>query len=237
MAEYITAFSSSQKIAKDTMVFNFEKPSGFSYLAGQCVDVTILNPSFSDERGDTRSVTLVSAPKENKISIAMRMRDSAFKKNLSGLEVRDKIKIDGPYGSFTYNKAEFREPVFIAGGIGITPVISILKELGDNFFEKITLLYSNRDLESFAFLEELKSKALDNENFKFIPTITSQEVGGWYGLSGRIDGNFLKKHIKGLDKKVFYISGSVDFVVSIRKTLLDLGIFDENIRTDELAGY
>jgi ferredoxin-NADP reductase len=237
MSQYLTRFVSSKKIAKDTIFFTFEKPAGFSYLAGQCVDVTILKPKYEDDRGDTRSVTLVSAPKDLHIAIAMRMRDSAFKKNLNSLALGDNIKIDGPYGSFTYNKSEAWEPVFIAGGIGITPVISILSELGDNFFEKITLLYSNRDLESFAFLEELKSKAQDNENFKLVTTITSQKAHNWDGPSGRIDCAFLKRHVKGLDKKIFYISGSVDFVVGIRNLLLDMGIFDDNIRTDEMAGY
>jgi S1-C subfamily serine protease len=118
MSQYLTRFVSSKKIAKDTIFFTFEKPAGFSYLAGQCVDVTILKPKYEDDRGDTRSVTLVSAPKDLHIAIAMRMRDSAFKKNLNSLALGDNIKIDGPYGSFTYNKSEAWEPVFIAGGGG-----------------------------------------------------------------------------------------------------------------------
>ena len=86
----------SEEVAERTMAFHFTRPSGFEFRAGQSVDVTLIDPPETDAEGNTRAFSIVSPPFEDHLTIATRMRDSAFKRVLrqaaQGLEVR----VEGP---------------------------------------------------------------------------------------------------------------------------------------------
>src|SRR6185295_10899016 len=89
------------QIAEDTMAFYFEKPEGFVYKAGQFADYTLVDPAETDTEGNIRGFSLASAPYENFLMFATRMRDTAFKRVLKRIKPGAEIMLDGPYGSFT----------------------------------------------------------------------------------------------------------------------------------------
>lgn len=76
-----------QEIAEGAMAFHFEKPSGWTFEAGQAVDITLLTPSETDAEGNTRTFTIASAPYEKSLMVATRMRDTAFKRVLKVMPV------------------------------------------------------------------------------------------------------------------------------------------------------
>ncbi len=117
---------SRQELAERTMAFRFEKPPGWSFEAGQFIDLTLIDPPESDAEGNTRSFTIASAPEEEGIMVATRMRDSAFKRMLERAPTGTEVRIEGPFGRLTLHKDASRPAVFLAGGIGITPFRSIL---------------------------------------------------------------------------------------------------------------
>src|SRR5665213_4234325 len=82
MPIYKVKLKGKQEIAAETMAFYFEKPKGFVYKAGQYVDYTLINPAETDAEGNTRGFSLASAPYENDLMSATRMRDTAFKRKL-----------------------------------------------------------------------------------------------------------------------------------------------------------
>src|ERR671913_578069 len=82
MPIYKTKLKSRQEIAGGTMAFHFKKPEGFAYKAGQFADYTLINPSETDAEGNTRAFSLASAPYEDDLMVATRMRDTAFKRVL-----------------------------------------------------------------------------------------------------------------------------------------------------------
>ena len=116
-----------EEVAEGTMAFRFEKPSGWTFKAGQYLDMTLLDPSETDSEGNVRSFSIASAPHEDTLMVATRMRDTAFKRVLRTMPIGTAVKIEGPSGDLTLQNNFTRAAVFLAGGIGITPFRSIVR--------------------------------------------------------------------------------------------------------------
>src|SRR5438132_253787 len=110
---------SRHPVAEGTMAFHFEKPSGWTYKAGQALDLTLIDPPETDAEGNTRAFSIASAPHEETLMIATRMRDTAFKRVLKALPVGSAVNIDGPSGDLTLHNNVSRAAVFLAGGPSI----------------------------------------------------------------------------------------------------------------------
>lgn len=240
MAIYETKLRGREEIADGTMLFHFEKPPGFEFKAGQFGDYTLVNPSETDAEGNIRGFSLTSAPYEDDLMAATRMRDTAFKRVLKTMEIGTGVILDAPYGSFTLHNNAKVPGVFLTGGIGITPVRSIvLQAVHDNLPHKIFLFDSNRRPEDAAFLEDMRNAQKENPNFTFVPTMTSMENSGreWHGETGPITKEMLSKYISDLTAPIYYLCGPAPMVAAMRKILNDAGVDDDNIRTEEFAGY
>ena len=161
------------EVAEGTMAFHFEKPSAFDFKPGQSADVTLLIPPETDSEGNTRTFSIASSPFENQLVFATRMRDTAFKRSLKNVSLGTEVKIDSAMGSFTLHKNSAKPAVFLAGGIGITPFLSIVRQADhDRLAHKIHLFYSNRRPEDAPFLESLQVLEKSNPNFQLICTMT-----------------------------------------------------------------
>jgi ferredoxin-NADP reductase len=234
--KYTTKLIRKEEIAEGTMAFHFEKPEGFTFRAGQFLDWTIANPAENDEEGAMRAFSITSAPFESDISFATRMRDTAFKRNLKGGE-KVEMSIDGPIGSFVLHQNQARPAVFLIGGIGVTPVYSIIKDaLKNSLPHTMYLFYSNRRQKDAAFLRELSELAKSNTNFIFVPTFTEEE-GEWNGEKGYITEVMVKKYIPDLLQAICYVSGPQTMVSAMRTLLTTLAVNEDDIRTEEFSGY
>jgi ferredoxin-NADP reductase len=147
------------------MAFHFAKPADFQFRAGQSMDLTLLNPPETDAEGNSRAFSMASAPFDNH-PIATRMRDTAFKRVLPKTSPGVQVKIDHPGGSFVLHRNSEKPAVFLAGGIGITPFLSIIRQAGhDKSPHQMYLFYSNRRPEDAAFLDLLLEATWQNPNF------------------------------------------------------------------------
>src|SRR5579859_1130270 len=127
----------------------FEKPMGWTFKAGQYLDMTLLDPSETDSEGNVRSFSIASAPHEDTLMVATRMRDTAFKRVLRTMPLGTAVKIEGPSGDLILQNDFTRTAAFLAGGIGITPFRSIVHWAAkDKLSNRIVLFYSNRDRKS-----------------------------------------------------------------------------------------
>jgi ferredoxin-NADP reductase len=168
------------------------------------------------------------------------MRDTAFKRVLKTMEIGTEVSLDAPYGSFTLHNNSRVPAVFLTGGIGVTPVRSIvLQAAHDNLPHKIFLFDSNRRPEDAAFLNELIEAQEKNPNYTFIGTMTEMEKSSrqWVGESGHITKPMLVKYIGDLTRPIYYIAGPAAMVSAMRKSLNEAGVDDDNIRTEEFSGY
>jgi len=240
MPIYRTRLHRIEEIAEGTMAFHFEKPGGFAFKAGQFGDFTLINPVETDPEGNTRGFSLASAPYEDTLMLTTRMRDTAFKRVLKRMEPDTEVSMDAPYGSFTLHNNTRIPAVFLTGGIGVTPVRSIiLQATHDNLPHKIFLFYSNRRPEDAAFLDKLIETQEKNPNYTFIGTMTEMEKSDrkWDGETGYINKSMLEKHVGDLTLPIYYVAGPASLVMAMRKTLNAAGVDDDNIRTEEFSGY
>lgn len=240
MPIYETRLKRREEIANGTMAFHFERPPGFEYKAGQFGDYTLVDPSETDTEGNIRGFSFASAPYENDLIAATRMRDTAFKRVLKTMEIGTELILDAPYGSFTLHNNTKTPAVFLTGGIGITPVRSIiLQATHDKLPHKVFLFNSNRRPEDAAFLDDLKKAQDENPNFTFVGTMTKMEESDreWLGETGFINEEMLSKHIADLTLPIYYLCGPASMVTAMRKLLNEAGVDDDNIRTEEFAGY
>ena len=237
MPTHLVKIVRREPIAEGTLAFRFEKPAGFAFKAGQAVVLELPQPP-AVEGQKRRTFSLVSAPFEGTLAIATRMRGSAFKRALNGMPDGARMKLLGPIGQFTLAGA--RPAVFIAGGIGITPFMSMLRQAArERSTQSFLLLYSNRRPEDAAFLGELQELERSNENLRLFATMTdmSSSARGWNGERGQLNANAVGRCVAELVAPVYYVAGPPAMVVAMQKTLHGIGVAESDIRNEEFYGY
>jgi ferredoxin-NADP reductase len=226
--------------AEGTMAFQFEKPTGFDFKPGQSADLTLPNPPETDAEGNVRTFSIASAPFEDQLMFATRMRDTAFKRSLKKMPLGTVVKMDSAMGSFTLHKNSAKPAVFLAGGIGVTPFSSIVRQADhDRAPHKLYLFYSNRRPEDAPFVEVLQNLEKTNPQFRFIATMTEMRRSKktWNGETGRIDQEMLSKYLNELRGPIYYVAGPPALVSGMRKMLVASGVDEDDIRSDEFSGY
>ena len=226
-------------VAERTMAFQFEKPSGFTFRSGQYLELTLLNPSETDAEGNGRAFSIASAPHEDFLMVATRMRDTAFKRVLAQLPLGAEVQIEGPNGSLTLHNNPGRTAVFIVGGIGVTPVRSILERAAhEHLPHQLLMLYLNRRPQDAAFLEELTGLQKQNSNFRFVPIMTATEAAdNWSGEKGHLTAELLNKYRSQTNSPVYYLVGPPGMVNGVHELLNKVGVDDDDIRLEDFGGY
>jgi ferredoxin-NADP reductase len=228
------------EVAEGTMAFHFEKPSGFDFKPGQSTDLTLVNPPETDAEGNTRTFSIASSPFENQLMFTTRMRDTAFKRSLKKVPLGTQVKIAPPIGSFTLHKNSAKAAVFLAGGIGITPFLSMVRQADhDRLPHKLHLFYSNRRPEDAPFLDVLQMLEKTNPNFQLACTMTemSKSKKEWKGQTGLINQEMLSRHLTNLQGPIYYIAGPPAMVAGLRKMLVAANVDEDDIRAEDFAGY
>lgn len=222
------------------MEFHFEKPEGFVFKAGQNADWTLINPPETDAEGNKRTFSFVTSPGYEVLGFATRMRDTAFKRNLKNMPEGTEVELEGPYGDMTLHSDASKPAIFLAGGIGITPFMSMSWDSAVRKLpHKIFLFYSNRRPEDAPFLDELLDIEKENPNFKSIATMTDMEKSKemWAGETGYITKEKIAKYVPDFNNAIYYLAGPPAMVAAMRKMINEAGILDDYVKTEEFAGY
>lgn len=208
--------------------FVFQPAEPASWKAGQFFHY-VLHHRPTDECGSDRWFTIASAPSEKTVMITTRFandNESTFKKALAGLNIGDSIEVSELEGDFIVEDFT-KEYVFVAGGIGITPFRSILKELDRNGVRlSATLLYANRD-QNIAYKDELETFAKTNPSLKINYVISPE----------RVDIEKIKSLVPDMEKQMFYVSGPEPMVESLGNALKEAGVPADRIKQDWFPGY
>jgi ferredoxin-NADP reductase len=240
MPTYETRFLQRDEIAEGTMAFYFARPPGFAFRAGQAVVLTLIEPTETDAKGPRRTFSIASAPSEDAIMIATRMRGTAFKRTLKSLPRSAPVRLQGPIGKFTLDAEVERPAVMLAGGIGITPFRSMLRQAADeNQRRKLYLFYSNRTPQSAPFLAELTELARRNPHFLLSATMTDPNVSAehWDGTRGYIGEDMLRQTLGDLLQPIYYVAGPPRMVAAMQGMLTRASVAAAQIRKDEFFGY
>jgi ferredoxin-NADP reductase len=199
-------------ITHDVKCFVVEKPAGYDFIPGQATDVSINQPEWQDK---LRPFTFTNLREQNYLEFMIKIyKDHQGVTNkLGGINAGAELILHDVFGAIQYKGSG----TFIAGGAGITPFISIFRDLyKKQRIQGNKLIYSNKTREDVIMAEELQ-KMLKKDFFKLY---TRENVIGY--IEKRIDRNFLIENIADFSQN-FYVCGPSDFVKSITKNLLDLG--------------
>jgi ferredoxin-NADP reductase len=203
----------------------FDRPVGFVFEAGDWMDIQFEHQQLSG--GITYSIA--SSPTEGDLKITFREGISEFKKALQAIELGDRLLISQYGNDYNFQLKKNQSSVLIAGGVGIAPFRSMLKEMADNNEKNdITLIYLNQN-ENFLFKGELDtwSKVLPNLSIAYIST---KEI------NRKKRDKLILSLIKNPNQN-FYISGPPGMVESNEHLLLDAGVQVRDIRIDSFGGY
>src|SRR5688500_18222234 len=212
------------------MAFRFTKPPDFVFKPGQAITLFLTDPP-ADANSKQRIFSLVSAPFEAELAIATRMREgSAFKRALKSLPPGAKLELKGPRGVMTLHEERSRAAVFIAGGIGITPFMSMLRQAGhDRLDRPLLLLCSNRRQEDTPFLAELQALERQGSNFRLLARMTDRD--------GFVDEAAIKRFVGDAPSPVYYLAGPPAMVEAMKKLLRGAGVSDADVRSEQFYGY
>jgi ferredoxin-NADP reductase len=226
-------------IADATIALTFEKPIGFSYRAGQAVDLAMPLLSEPDTEGNMRTLSLVSSPEEKVLTVATRLRDTPVKRALATLPYGEAVSIGAPYGRLSLPDEPEGHMVFVAGGIGITPFVSMLRHVRETAARHvITLFYSNRTPREAAFLTELQELATTLPTVTLVAIMTRpQPEVAWSGEQSRISGDLLNRYLGSLTGHRFFVAGPTGLVQAVRADLQDKGVPRAQIQFEQFAGY
>jgi ferredoxin-NADP reductase len=227
-----------KEIARGTLLVIFDlQGQDVDFVAGQYFWVELLDPPYDDEKGARRHITVVTSPTEHGVlGLATRIRDSAFKRSLAELPVGTEVDVEQPKGEFVLPEDAERPYVFIAGGIGITVFRTMLRYIADEQLPyRVTLLYSNRDRESTAFMNELNELEQKIPGLRVVYTMTGDP--GWDGETRRIDADFLRDHVEDVTGSTYLVAGPPPMVEGVVEALQAAGVPEEQIRPDRFSGY
>ncbi len=229
-----------EKIQMAPLVYDFvfTTDSNLKFEAGQYLEWTL--PIFkTDGRGNRRYFTIASSPTEKEIHLGVKIppKPSIFKQGLLDMKVGDTMLAGQLAGDFTLPKTN-KPIVCIAGGIGITPFRSMVKEIIDTQKQTdFTLLYASSDPAEFVYRDVFDSAVNFGVKTAYILSGAKEVPSSWNGPVGYITADMVKQNVKNYDKALYYISGPNVMVENYKKMLTGIGISRLSIVTDYFPGY
>lgn len=227
-------------IARETphvKTFRFATPDGgpipFTFVPGQFL-------TFSAEVADRvvrRSYTIASPPtRTSHVEITVKREDDGeFSRLLHDkIAVGDTLEVRGPSGAFTFDGGGADSIVLIAGGVGITPMMCVVRYLTDMSWQgEIFLLFAARNTDELIFREELEYLQRRHPRLHVIAAVGARSEGtAWMGLEGQITKDALAHAVPDLAKRRIHLCGPPPMMDAIRRILADLGVPENQIRTE-----
>ena len=212
--------------------FRFERIRQYEFTAGQWFVLTI-------PRGDgylTKHFTHSSSPTEGYIDFTTRLTGSEYKNALDALPLGAEVEIEGPFGAFTLAD-DAERACFLTGGIGITPIRSILRYMADSGDDReVVLLYGNKDFDSIAFRLELESFTAQLPRLSVVHVLSDPQPD-WDGHRGYIRDEILDQELPQGGGWTHYISGPPAMVTSIKELLTGRGVGRREMVMENFEGY
>lgn len=210
--------------------YRFVRPDDFSYVAGQFFFITL--PGDGSLR---KPFSFSSSPTEDYLEFTTRLSGSDFKNALDELPLGRTPTIEGPYGRFTLRDGDAKV-VFLAGGIGITPLRSMTKYVTDESLDvDMVLIYSNRSEAGIAFREDFDEMS-ESAKLKVVHCL-SEASDDWAGYRGRVTRDVIEAEVPDSRARTFYVCGPPGMVDGMRSVLAEMDLEAERIVVENFAGY
>lgn len=191
---------------EDTFTIFLKTNKKFTFRAGQFCFLRINKKKLYARH----PFTISSAPQDGSVCFTIKLK-GVFTKEIVSLKAGEKVIVDGPFGIFDIESTD-KDLVFIAGGVGIAPFMSIIKDkINRKNFQKITLIYGAKQEKELIFKN-------------YFDSIKEAWFKRTYVLEKYIDREVIKKYVKNFKNSQFYICGPEPMKELCEKSLLDLGV-------------
>jgi len=213
--------------------FRFPRPEGLDYKPGQFFFVTLKH----EGKELSHHFSFSSSPTEkDHIEFTKKISESEYSEALKTANVEDWVRIDAPYGEFTF-EGEYPKIALLGGGIGITPFMSICRNATDRGLDsKITLFYGCRTPSDIVFRQEFEELAKRNTNLKIVFTV-SDASPDWKGKTGNIDMDIVKDELPDFKDNIFYACGPPPMVKAMQGLMEGMGLPKERLKLEYFTGY
>jgi ferredoxin-NADP reductase len=216
--------------------FRFMPQEKLSFLPGQFTQL-IFDVKNRQNRELNKYLSFSCSPDREYVEVTKRLSDSAFSARLRNLKIGNEVLLAAPSGNCVF-KDDYKNIGFLIGGIGITPVISIIEYITDRKLDTDAILaYSNRTDEDIAFKEELDYWKSLNHNLRIYYLVTDCEPKDKTCIYGRITKDLLKEKVRDLEKRIFFMFGPPKMVEAMKVLSSELGCNKENIKSEIFVGY
>ncbi len=227
-----------QKEARNVWTVEMESRRGevYDHLPGQFHFLT-----FRRGRGlpvEEHHFTISSSPTEKGVLRSTIKASGDFTATIKDTKPGDLVSAHGPFGRFsTTLHPEETDLVFIAGGIGVTPLRSMLRHMADaKLPRRVVMLYANREEQDIVFREELEAMAGGERPSLDLVLVLSRPGRDWRGERGHIDGEMIDRHCRQImDRAVFYVCGPPALAAAALDALKERGVEDARIRREEFT--
>lgn len=216
--------------------FRFALKEKLNFIPGQFLRV-IFDEGNRNNKELNKYLSFSASPTKEYIEVSKKLSDSNFSQKLRGLKINDEILFNAPLGNCVF-RDNYEKIGFLIGGIGITPVTSMLEYIVDKRLNtNVVLLYSNRTEEDIAFRKELDYWQAINSNIKVFYTITGDQPKDSNYIFGYINEDLVTRLVSDLDDRIFFIFGPPKMVGAMENLCIELNCKRENIKTESFLGY
>jgi len=227
-------FDHSEDTAAHIKTFWFKPEKPVRQIAGQFTEI-YLPHEHPDDRGIRRWFTMSNSPTDDMVSITTKFapeHGSTFKETLRSLKPGTPLKLADPMGDFVLPKDKTIPLIFIAGGIGVTPMHSMIKYLYDTREQRnIHLIYAVNDIHELAFGQLFKDYGLR------LTTVVKEPSPDYTGETGSLNADRIIELAGDDGRAIFYLSGPEPMVEAFTKDLKAKGINKHRLVTDYFPGY
>lgn len=218
-----------QREAGDIWTLSFSGPP-LPHLPGQFMFIQLRR---GNKLSSPHPFTISSPPESENISITPKELGD-FTSTMGKTSPGDLAYIDAPYGVFTYLKSKRPALIFIAGGVGITPFMSMLRHMRrTDPGRAVTLFWANRSEEQLCFREELAE--MEREMPSFRPVLVMSDQADWRGERGRLDEAMMLKYLQNFSDKAFFVCGPPPMSRALIALLARAGVSPSDIYSELFA--
>ncbi len=227
------------QLSKDIYEFVWKPDSKPMFHSGQYLEWT-LGHQNPDLRGNRRYFTIASSPTEENIKLGIKFYDnsSTFKKKLLSLGNGDRVTAGALSGEFILPLENEKKLVFIAGGIGVTPFRSMIKNLLDiNETRDIVFFFSNKTPADIVYKDIFDNAVRVGVRTIYVVNDLAGEAPAPHMPVGFVNEEMIKENVPDFADRIFYISGPHAMITAFESTLSKMGVKSSNIKTDFFPGF